>query len=160
MKLYVSTYAKYNNGSLFGKWMGLEDYADHDDFIEACKELHSGELHPELMFQDFEGFPSEFYCECDARPVFEYKTALSDSGMSKEAFDAGIECGLNLDAVADCYCGEYESEADYAEQLCEDCGDLQTIPDALRDCIDFQRYWNAYLRFDYTIFNGHVFRDA
>lgn len=28
MKLYVSTYAKYNAGSLAGKWLDLADYAD------------------------------------------------------------------------------------------------------------------------------------
>ena len=83
MKLYVSTYAKYNAGSLFGKWMDLNDYADHDDFIEACKELHKDETDHEFMFQDFEGFPDIFYCECDASLAFEYKEALADSGMSK-----------------------------------------------------------------------------
>ena len=159
MKLYVGTYAKYNNGSIAGRWMDVEDYADADDFYAACRELHSDEHDPEFMFQDYEGFPDDFYCECDARPVFEYKEALNHSGMDKAAFDAGIACGLNLDQIEDCYCGEYDSPEDYAETLCEDCGDLANVPDMVRDCIDWSLLWQKYLRFDYTYHEGYVFRD-
>lgn len=56
-QIYVGTYAKYNEGSLFGKWMQLSDYSDLDEFIEACKELHKDEEDPEFMFQDWEEIP-------------------------------------------------------------------------------------------------------
>lgn len=56
MKLYVSTYAKYNAGRLAGKWLDLDDYTDADEFRSACLELHKDEADPELMFQD---------CECE-----------------------------------------------------------------------------------------------
>lgn len=46
--IYVGTYAKYNAGSLFGKWFDLSDFADKDEFLEACKELHKDEDDPEL----------------------------------------------------------------------------------------------------------------
>ena len=39
-KVYVGTYAKYNNGSLFGAWLDLSDYSDKEEFYEACRELH------------------------------------------------------------------------------------------------------------------------
>ena len=39
-RVYVGTYNKYNNGSLFGKWLDLSDYSDMDEFLEACRELH------------------------------------------------------------------------------------------------------------------------
>ena len=42
-KIYVGTYAKYNDGSIFGKWLTLSDYADKEEFYEACKELHKDE---------------------------------------------------------------------------------------------------------------------
>ena len=38
-KVYVGTYAKYNNGSLFGAWLDLSDYSDKEEFYEACREL-------------------------------------------------------------------------------------------------------------------------
>ena len=56
--VYVGTYAKYNAGSLAGKWMRLNDYKDKADFIKACNELHKDEEEPELMFQSWEHVPS------------------------------------------------------------------------------------------------------
>ena len=41
--VYVGTYRKYNNGSLYGAWMHLSDYSDYDEFGEACRELHKDE---------------------------------------------------------------------------------------------------------------------
>jgi len=71
-QIYVGTYAKYNAGSIAGAWLNLEDYQDKDAFLKACAELHKDEEDPELMFQDFEGFPSNFY---------------SESGIEEELFD-------------------------------------------------------------------------
>ena len=39
-RVYVGTYGKYNNGSLFGAWLDLSDYTDKEEFYEACRELH------------------------------------------------------------------------------------------------------------------------
>ena len=61
--IYVGTYAKYNAGSLFGKWFDLSDFADKDEFLEACKELHKDEDDPEFMFQDRENIPEELVSE-------------------------------------------------------------------------------------------------
>lgn len=62
-KLYVSTYAKYNAGSLQGEWLDLSDYADSEEFLDGCAALHSDESEPEFMFQDFEDMPKELYRE-------------------------------------------------------------------------------------------------
>jgi len=53
-RVYVGTYGKYNNGSLFGAWLDLSDYSDKEDFYEACRELHKDEEDAEYMFQDWE----------------------------------------------------------------------------------------------------------
>jgi hypothetical protein len=57
--VYVGTYAKYNNGSIEGKWLNLTDYSNIEEFYEACRELHNDEEDPEFMFQDYEGIPKE-----------------------------------------------------------------------------------------------------
>jgi antirestriction protein len=67
-RIYVGAYAKYNAGSIKGTWLDMEDYADRDAFLEACRELHKDESDPEFMFQDFEGFPRGFYNESSAPP--------------------------------------------------------------------------------------------
>ena len=56
--IYCGTYHKYNCGSLFGEWIQLSDFADKDEFIAYCKQLHKDEDDPELMFQDMEYIPS------------------------------------------------------------------------------------------------------
>ena len=45
---------KYNEGSLFGKWFELSDYANYEEFLVAIKEFHKDEEDPEFMFQDYE----------------------------------------------------------------------------------------------------------
>jgi antirestriction protein len=62
--VYVGTFAKYNSGSIKGAWIKLEGH-DAETFQAACLELHSDESDPELMFQDFEGFPRAFYSESE-----------------------------------------------------------------------------------------------
>lgn len=54
IKIYVGTYRKYNEGSIYGEWLTLSDYSDLDEFYAACRELHADEDDPEFMFQDFE----------------------------------------------------------------------------------------------------------
>lgn len=58
MAVYVGTYAKYNSGSIAGKWLKLADYANKAEFLKACYEVHKDEEDPELMFQDYENVPS------------------------------------------------------------------------------------------------------
>ena len=34
-RIYVGTYGKYASGSIAGRWLNLEDYADRDAFLDA-----------------------------------------------------------------------------------------------------------------------------
>ena len=56
-RLYVGTYAKYNNGSIAGEWVDLEQFDNAEDFYKYCKKLHKDEHDPEFMFQDFQDWP-------------------------------------------------------------------------------------------------------
>jgi len=56
--IYVGTYHKYNCGSIYGAWIDVLDYDDKAEFYAHCSTLHADEVDPELMFQDWEGFPS------------------------------------------------------------------------------------------------------
>ena len=61
--VYVGTYGKYNDGSLCGLWIDLSSFNAYDDFIDFCKAIHADEEDPELMAQDYEGFPRQWYNE-------------------------------------------------------------------------------------------------
>ena len=62
-KVYVGTYAKYNSGSIKGKWLDLSDYSDKEEFLAACAKLHKDEHDPEFMFQDHDGIPEGMITE-------------------------------------------------------------------------------------------------
>lgn len=85
---YIGTYAKYNNGSLYGAWMDLTKYASYDDFLSACHELHKDELDPEFMCQDTKYMPDGIsFPEAFSRQDFEdvmnaYKESLKEISAS------------------------------------------------------------------------------
>lgn len=60
-KVYVGTYKKYNEGSIFGKWIEIDNLS-YDEFVKECKNLHKDELDPEFMIQDYEEFPDGLSC--------------------------------------------------------------------------------------------------
>lgn len=62
--VYVGTWHKYNCGSIAGRWFDLTTFDDERDFFAACRALHQDEADPELMFQDYEGFPVNMASEC------------------------------------------------------------------------------------------------
>ena len=124
-RLYVGTYAKYNSGSLRGAWLDLDDYADREDFLRACAELHKDEADPELMFQDFENFPREWYCESSAPPD-ELWTWIDLSDADKALLAAWVELGTSseptIEEAREASYGVYDSEEDFAQDYAEETG--------------------------------------
>lgn len=53
-----------------------------------------------------------------------------------------------ISSFDDNYRGTADSEADFAEGLAEEMGDLTAIPDYIKSCIDWQDVWESGLRFD------------
>lgn len=140
-RIYVGTYAKYNNGSIGGAWLDIEDYADKEDFLKACAELHKDETAPELMFQDYEGFPSAFYAESSVdERVWEWEGLRDDEQGVWAAYLEHVDSNGSWETARDAFQGTANSEADWAEQWLEDTGSLQDCPAHLRNYIDFEAY--------------------
>lgn len=153
--IYVGTYAKYNNGSLKGKWVDLSQFSDADEFLKYCAELHNDEEDPEFMFQDFEGFPKCFYSESanadDLEKLFDFINMDEDDRKLIEMYaDAtGYDMqDIDLSDVQDAFHGTADSEADFAEQIAEECGEIpKDMPSWI--VIDWEASWNCNLRYDY-----------
>ena len=94
-KVYVGTYAKYNNGSLFGAWLDLSDYSDKEEFYEACRELHKDEEDAEYMFQDWENVPEGLIYKIPCSGVIS-RPAASTSCRSFFITSAGIHLRSTL----------------------------------------------------------------
>lgn len=90
--IYCGTYKKYNEGSLFGAWLDLRTFDSYDEFIDVCKQLHADEEDPELMFQDYQCFPAEWYSEsCMDEEVFDKIIAFIQMDDDKQkAFKAYV----------------------------------------------------------------------
>lgn len=144
-RLYVGTYAKYNSGSIAGKWLDLEDYADVDDFLQACADLHSDEHDPEFMFQDFEGFPKAFYSECSVNPkIFEWLALDEDDQKKVAAYMEYVGSHYDFDiahAVDSVMCMGSTSERDLAYDWCDELGIFSEIPEPYRCYFDYEQYF-------------------
>ena len=62
----------------------------------------------------------------------------------------------DIENFEDMYQGQYESGAEFAEQICQDCGYTTNTPHWV--VIDWERTWEANLRHDYIeLGEGHIF---
>ena len=150
VRIYVGTYGKYAGGSIKGAWLDLSQYADRDEFLAACKELHADESDPELMFQDFEGFPRAWYEESSAPPAILWEwMEMSENERDAFAVYADHMGGdVSVDDFREAYQGTADSEAYFAETLAEECGEIpKDLPSWI--VIDWAASWNCNLRFDY-----------
>lgn len=166
-QIYVGTYAKYNNGSLFGKWLELSDYSDLEEFIEACKELHKDEEDPELMFQDWEEIPEGLINESWLSENFfslrDATETLKDDQQeaflvwcNNGSYNVTSEDANNLlSNFKDAYCGKYASEEDYAYEYVENCYDL---PEFAKTYFDYEKFARELFSTDYWHEDGFVFR--
>ncbi|MGX9389611.1 antirestriction protein ArdA [Nitrobacteraceae bacterium UC4449_H16] len=140
-RIYVGTYAKYNRGSIKGAWLNLEDYSDKDAFLVACAELHKDEADHELMFQDFEGFPREFYSEsCIKDELFEWLELDEDDRVLLELYTDNIDSSGDIEAARDAYLGKADTEAGWAEDWLRETGGLEGVPEHLENYIDYAAY--------------------
>jgi antirestriction protein len=166
-QIYVGTYKKYNEGSLQGAWLQVADYSDKEEFLEACRELHSDEKDPELMFQDFENIPDSLIGESwiDEK-VWDFIELIDDHSIDTEAlgayFDLGLDSGKDDadDIISDFeerYEGHFDSLYDFGYHWYE-CGVLCDIPENVINYFDFERYGRD-VAYDYSESDGYYFRN-
>ena len=160
--VYCATYRKYNNGSLFGLWLDITKFNDYDEFIDVCRQLHADEEDPELMFQDYENFPSELYCESymgeeTFDQILEYGELSEDD---REAFDDYLEDhDYDMEEFREAYCGKWDSEEEFAEHIISECYDLDDMMGDLARFFDYEEYTRVLFMDDYDMgSNGHVFK--
>jgi antirestriction protein len=140
-KIYVGTYAKYNDGSLDGKWVDLTEYDTYEDFLAAMHELHSDEDDPEFMVQDYENFPEKWYHEAGL-PTEEEFNKINDYYMMDDSKKEAYEVFVNytgLDSIEDfeeAYEGQFDSPQDFGYYAIDTWG----IPDDPESYIDYEAF--------------------
>ena len=165
--MYVGTYAKYAGGSIEGAWLNISDYDSKKDFLEACRELHEDEEEPEFMFQDWENIPSELISEnYISSLIFKLKNSLLVDeeepfvawvGEYSDWKDVWGDHDKAVEIFRDQYCGEWDSETAYAEQLFDELYSHE-IPAFMRTYIDFEAFARDLFMDGYSYVDGYVFR--
>lgn len=179
--VYVGTYNKYNEGSLFGKWLDMSDYDSYDDFIVACKELHKDEDEPEFMFQDFDfdsevrlvlkQLVSESHVDPQAWDVFELDSEeLIYVLATWDNYDSDLSVKEALKVGNESYMGSYDSEpGDYVYDFLEEMlkalpgsvdpktGELYRTYQFILDLVDLESAVRAFEYDNYTFMDGCVF---
>lgn len=158
-QVYVGTYAKYNDGSIFGAWVDLSSFDSHDAFIEHCKALHKDEQDPELMFQDYEGFPEYYYNECEIDPDLwdNYINLDDDDKLLLEAYiDATGDNDATIDDARDSFYGKFDSDFDFAYDYIESTGLLSGLDESIKRYFDYETFTGDLL-YDFPNANGYYF---
>ncbi len=169
--LYCGTYGKYNNGSIAGKWLYLEDYADTEAFFAACRELHADESDPEYMFQDCEYIPMTLYGEslgrADVDKIYEWlEYDESDREIIGDYWD-NVDSSADPERAMDCYQGNMDdlkgdnyymdNNTAYGWYVIENGLFGIDIPDALVNYIDVEAVGREWLM-DMTVSdNNNIF---
>lgn len=173
-RIYVGTYAKYNQGSIEGEWVDLDDFNTCKVFMEYCEELHGDEDDPEFMFQDHEGIPEIFIGESWLRRDFwDFMELTKDWDDDKhEAFqiwceDKGYDFGSSgaegiIDEFEEAYEGYWgnslkDPKEEFAEELFDEIF-MPDVPENIKGYIDYKAFARDLFIVDYWEEKGHVFR--
>jgi antirestriction protein len=141
-RVYVGTYAKYNDGNLAGDWLTLSDYTDRDNFMVAARAIHADEADPELMFQDSVGFPEAYYSESEIHADLWDWINLDDDYRELVAVynDYQGDGPHDVDVILEAFDGKHDSKTAWAEAFLDDTGMLRALPEWARRYFDYEAY--------------------
>lgn len=163
--VYVGTYKKYNEGSLFGAWLDLLTFDDFDDYLATCHALHHDELDPELMVQDFMNFENGHGIEAEllSRETFDRIHQLAEFTELEQ--DIIKEFWAEVDNSADpatilnrlLFVGDlsdfaYDSADEWLDSICFD----HRTAEAVRPYFDYGAFERD-LSYELTITTNYIF---
>ncbi|MBL4853598.1 MAG: antirestriction protein ArdA [Robiginitomaculum sp.] len=136
-RIYVACLAAYNDGQLHGCWIDVEDEDSIWEAVQAMLKSSQIPLVEEWSIHDYENFQGVTIDENDSfARVVEIAEFLGDcpdfGGKLLENYGGDIE---DAESALERYNGEYESLADFAQELTES---TTQIPDSLKYYIDYK----------------------
>jgi len=144
IRIYIACLAAYNNGQLHGEWINVTDEASIWEAVQAMLFRSPIEEAEEWAIHDYEGFEGaevgEYFTFTNVVELAEYIAERGKLGAEVLNYYGGnIE---DAKARFDEYAGEYDTLADYAEELTEQTG--ETIPPRLAPYIDYKAMAHDY----------------
>ena len=138
-KIYVACLTAYNNGQLHGEWIDADQdaWAIYDDVKKmlAASPVTDAE---EWAIHDYEGFEGIRIAEYDGfERVAELAAfVIEHRKLGAEVFSYYGSLDDARTALSDQYAGQYESLADFAQEITEETTE---IPQQLRFYVDYER---------------------
>lgn len=151
----------YSSGRLVGVWIDAVDAADI-----TAEQIHAGsgvdptaEACEEFVCMDTSGLPTTGEPSLDE--AARWGEIYTEVGPDQwPALTAWVRSGSyvaeghtdfpSLSDFTESFCGHWPSFQDYAEDLAEDCGLLDRVPEDLRGYFDLRGSWARDLAYDYT----------
>ena len=137
-RIYVADLAAYNNGVMHGTWIEVSGDPDSiRDEIQGmlnASPMAGAEEHAIHDYEGFAGYPVAEYENIDVLcQIAEFISEFQEFGGELLNVVGGLDEARRI--VDEGYCGFYESLADYAQELTEQCGE---VPEHLAPYIDYE----------------------
>ncbi|HIF9256544.1 TPA: antirestriction protein ArdA [Photobacterium damselae] len=142
-------------------WIEADEYADNGglsgylDSLDVDSELVSQITNHDWENVDWEGDLLNHFVNPYGFDIDGY-TEARDADLDAEVISAGLEAGIPVESISDAYCGQWESDEDYAQEVAEQG---QSIPENLWGYIDWERYARDVMMDMYAV-RGHYFSMA
>ena len=172
-RVWVGSLAGYNAGSLIGAWVDLTGKTAAEVWDEA-REL----MRPQIAgwMSEAEAF-DECTCPCTytLAGLVDGECSIEEAVAAAELIDS-LPAWVPVDALTaymsylgidvedfllsefeDAYQGEYSSEQDYAEELLNETGMLDVMPENLRNYFDYEAFTHDLFTDGHTFTDGYVF---
>lgn len=131
---------------------------DGDIVLQDPEDIDYIDIVHNMVEFDFSQIPQFLIGDWDIwEAISEFAEHYYSSFYDEDVFEAARDCGIQFSDIDDCYQGEHDSDEDFAENLCEECGDIpKDLPSYIH--IDWERTARDIMQ-DYTESNGHYFRN-
>lgn len=150
-----------------GTWVDLDASTTWDDIAAAIREKIPGAVIDEILCADAEGHARHFLSRFDCFSLGEWQSWAE--AVDRSHLDADIVAAYcdNIgdwteDAVSnaeDAYAGTFDSPEDFGEDMAEQTGMLESVPENLRYYFDFEKFARDLLMGDYFEADGHYFHN-
>ena len=140
-RIYVACVSAYAAGKLHGAWIDAAQDADdiHADIDAMLKESPMPDAE-EWDIHDYENFGFALDT-ADLEKISEIAQAIEEHGQAFGLFAGYVgEEWATVESFDEAYCGEYDSEEDYAYEIVHECYDIDRKMGGLASYFDYKSF--------------------
>lgn len=150
-----------------GTWVDLDESTTWETIADEIRAAIPGAIVDEILCADAEGLARHFLSRYDCFEIGEWQAwiaAAERSHLDPEIIAAycdnvGDWTEDSVSAAEDAYAGEFDSPEDFAADLAEQTGMLESVPENLRYYFDFEKFARDLMMGDYFEADGHYFHN-